>query len=166
MLGTWRACVSVLIPQNLRITTTYMPKSAMTISDDGSLVRYKMFSGLALRLNHFDGQKRGAAYLRSRCTISCSCKYFTPDNMELINKVRITGSLVKGVVAHAPKHRDSILLRELATLAQTLKQLSTDRKLEREIILRPRLKPLVKLHLGVGVKKIQPRRKIGGDTRC
>ena len=86
--------------------------------------------------------------------------------MELINKVRITRSLVKGVVAHAPEHRDSILLRELATLAQTLKQLSTDRKLEREIILRPRLKPLVKLHLGVGVKKIQPRRKIGGDTRC
>ena len=104
--------------------------------------------------------------MRSRCTISCSCKYFTPDNMELRNKVRITRSIVNKGVAHAPKDRDSILLRELATLAQTLKQLSTDRKLEREIILRPRLKPLVKLHLSVGVKKIQPRRKIGGDARC
>lgn len=73
--------------------------------------------------------------------------------MELRNKVRITRSIVNKGVAHAPKDRDSILLRELATLAQTLKQLSTDRKLEREIILRPRLKPLVKLHLGVMLKK-------------
>ena len=63
VLGTWRACVSVLITQNSRITTTYMPKSAMTISDDGSLVRYKMFSGLALRLNHFDGQKKRCSVL-------------------------------------------------------------------------------------------------------
>ena len=86
--------------------------------------------------------------------------------MELGDKVRITLSNVNKGEEHAPTDRDSILLRQLATLAQTLKQLSTDRKLEREIILRPRLKPFVKFHLSVGVKKIQPRRKIGGDTRC
>jgi hypothetical protein len=82
--------------------------------------------------------------LRSRCTISCSCKYFTPDNIEL---ERRSIHAVKNEWEHAPKDRDSILLRELATLAETLKQLAPDRELEREIVLGPRLKPLVKLYL-------------------
>jgi len=43
-----------------------MPKSAMTISEDGSLVRNRMFSGF-----------------RSRWTMSWSCRYLTPDSTDL-----------------------------------------------------------------------------------
>jgi hypothetical protein len=38
-------------------------------------------------VNRLTGEKNAAAYLRSRCTISWSCKYFTPDSMELEKKV-------------------------------------------------------------------------------
>ena len=44
VLGTARCACK--IPFRRTSSTTHMPKSAMTMSDDGSLVRYKMFSGL------------------------------------------------------------------------------------------------------------------------
>jgi hypothetical protein len=44
---TWRPCQIKRSFPNRRGKGAYMPKSAMTMSDDGSFVRYKMFSGLS-----------------------------------------------------------------------------------------------------------------------
>src|SRR5712692_8538472 len=64
---------------------TYMPKSAITISDEWSLVRNKMFSGLSVMCHDKKGgvNKLETTYLRSRWTMWWSCRYFTPDNTDL-----------------------------------------------------------------------------------
>ena len=71
---------------------THIPKSAIMIYDDGSLVQERMFSGLftshALDPNILPKMGRGmkrerATYLRSRWTMLWSCRYFTPDRTEL-----------------------------------------------------------------------------------
>src|SRR5487761_276561 len=55
---------------------THMPKSAMTMSDDASLVRKRMFSGLSkCHTLHPKVSQENAikTYLRSRWTMSLSC---------------------------------------------------------------------------------------------
>jgi hypothetical protein len=66
-----------------------MPKSAMTMSDYASLVGKRMFSGLSKRhtLHTKTSQENDRkAYLRSRWTMSLSCRYFTPAKTELVKK--------------------------------------------------------------------------------
>jgi len=66
VLGADRSCdTHVRGVSGDQVNATYMPKSAITISDDGSFVRNRMFSGL-----------------RTRWTMSWSCRYFMPDNIE------------------------------------------------------------------------------------
>jgi hypothetical protein len=50
-------------------------------------------------------------------------------------------------IHHVPHAGDSIHLRELASLAYSIKELSACRELEREIVFVPRLKPFIKLDL-------------------
>ena len=61
-----------------------MPKSAMMVSEDGSLVRKRVFSGLSKYYTSHPKtlarKKGGVTYLRSRWTMSLLCNYFTPDN--------------------------------------------------------------------------------------
>ena len=72
-----------------KIQGTYMPKSAITISDVGSLVRKRIFSGLFTshgldpKIGKVKDKRGEATYLRSRWTMPWSCKYFTPDKTEL-----------------------------------------------------------------------------------
>ncbi len=64
-------------------TGAYMPKSAMTMSESESLVRYRIFSGLQNKVNIL--QRIALAlltHLRSRWTMSCSCKYRTPESID------------------------------------------------------------------------------------
>jgi hypothetical protein len=44
---------------------------------------------------------------------------------------------------NVPKHSNRIMLREMATLADALKELSADGKLGSEVVFCPRLEPLV-----------------------
>jgi hypothetical protein len=58
----------------------------MTISEDGSLVRNSMFSGLSTRHSSVPNTPRGeqgVTYFRSRWTMSWSCRYLTPDSTDL-----------------------------------------------------------------------------------
>lgn len=65
---------------------TYIPKSAITISLSVSFVLYRMFSGLVknVHVNMWTNMMLVEnTYLRSRWTISWSCRYLTPDNIDL-----------------------------------------------------------------------------------
>ena len=90
--------------------------------------------------------RRGATYLRSRWTMPWSCRYFTPDKTEL---KRISLSLLSpgDEPSNIPKHCHGISFREMAALAEALKELAADSELESEVVLRPRLEPFVELDL-------------------
>jgi hypothetical protein len=49
--------------------------------------------------------------------------------------------------ANVPKYGDGISLREMATLADALEELSADGELESEVVFCPRLEPLVEFDL-------------------
>jgi len=56
-----------------------------------------------------------------------SCRYFTPDNMDLRKIRRVVRDVACGGV---PKHRNRILLCEATTLADARKELAADGELE------------------------------------
>jgi hypothetical protein len=91
VLGADRSCdTHVRGVSGDQVNATYMPKSAITISDDGSFVRNRMFSGLSTghssdpKIPQREMKNEGEpSYLRTRWTMSWSCRYFMPDNIEL-----------------------------------------------------------------------------------
>ena len=98
-----------------------MPKSAMTISDEGSLVRKRIFSGLLEKRDVVRSKKkRGHERVRSNVL------EIPMDNMVLVQ--------VLYARQHGSQNGDGIPLREVAALADPLKELTADCKLEREVI--------------------------------
>jgi hypothetical protein len=91
VLGADRSCdTHVRGVSGDQVNATYMPKSAITISDDGSFVRNRTFSGLSTghssnpKTPQKEMKKEGEpTYLRTRWTMSWSCRYFMLDNIEL-----------------------------------------------------------------------------------
>jgi hypothetical protein len=97
VLGAGRSCdTHVRGVSGEQVNATYMPKSAITISDDGSFVRKRMFSGLSTG-NLSDpkisqrGMKKGGE--PRTCDPDGRCRgragTYTPDNTELGEKVAI-----------------------------------------------------------------------------
>jgi hypothetical protein len=94
-----------------------MPKSAMTISDEGSLVRYKMFSGLSImcRVTKGDVNRLGSNVLE-----------ISVDDV-VIMQVPHTGQ-------YGFDNRDGISLGKVTTLANSLKEFTADSELESKIV--------------------------------
>jgi hypothetical protein len=110
-----------------------MPKSAMTISEEWSLVRNKMFSGLSVMMCH--DKKEGVNKLGNNVL------EIPVDNV-VVMQVLHTGQ-------YGSQNCDSISLGEMTTLADSLKEFSADCELERKIVRCPRLEPLVKFDLHI-----------------
>ena len=66
---------------------------------------------------------------------------------------RETHGAIDEIKRHAPKDGHGVRLGELALLRDALEQLAALRELEREVVLRPRLEPLVELDLHTGARR-------------
>jgi len=138
---------------------THMPKLAITISDDGSLVRKRIFSGL-ITCHTLDPK------------ISWNIGKGNDKGMGNILEIPVDDAMVMQVLhagqdgtrdktkpislslpspgeeqSNAPKHCHGISFREMTVLAKALEELSADSELESEVVLRPRLEPFVELDL-------------------
>jgi hypothetical protein len=86
------------------VNETYMPMSAMMISDDGSLVRKRMFSARSSPYIQ-DLQEQGRdANLKQRWVRSWSCKYLPPDRNQKIELGKNIFSLARGIT-RGPMYR-------------------------------------------------------------
>jgi len=138
---------------------THMPKLAITISDDGSLVRERMFSGLftshALDPNILP--KMGRGMIRERGNI---LEILVDDAMVMQvlhagqdgtgDKTKpISLSLLSPVEEQSsvPRHCYGISFREMAALTEALKELAADNGLESKVAFCPGLEPFVELDL-------------------
>ena len=138
---------------------THIPKSAITISDDGSLVRERMFSGLftSHALDPNISPKMGRGMIRERGNI-----LEIPVDNAVVEQVLHTGqdrtgdktkptslSLLSPVEEQSkvPRHCYGISFREMAALTETLKELAADNGLESELVFCPGLEPFIELDL-------------------
>jgi len=134
---------------------THMPKSAITISDDGSLVRERMFSSLftSHALDPNISPKMGRGMKRERGNIL----EIPVDDAVVVHVLHAgqdrTGDKTKpiglsllspvGEQSNVPRHCYGISFRETAALTETLKELAADNRLESEVVFCAGLEPFV-----------------------
>jgi len=129
---------------------THMPKSAITISDDGSLVQKRMFSGLFTSHELDLAEDRRGNILEIPVDDAVVVQVLHAGQDRTGDKMkRISLSLLSPAEeqSNVPKHCYGILFQEMAALTEALKGRPADSELKSKVVFCPRLEPVVEFGL-------------------
>jgi len=140
---------------NEKVKARQMPRSAKTISDDGSLGRETMLSSLFT--SHVVGPKiltkigkvsdNGEGQRirdpSGRCRGRAGTSLRTTQTRDTTKRISLSLSSLGEAQANVPKHCYSVSFREVAALTEALKELATNSELESEVVFCPGPEPFV-----------------------
>jgi len=129
---------------------THMSKSVITISDDGSLVRKRMFSGLFTSHKLDLAEDRRGNIVEIPVDDAMVVQVLHARQARTGDKIkRISLSLLSPAEeqSNVPKHCYGILFQEMAALTEVLKGRPANSELESKVVFCPRLEPFVEFGL-------------------
>ena len=127
------------------VKATHMPKSAMTRSDDGSLVRKRIFSGLSIATRHTQLAGESSQDILEIPVDDVVVVQVLYASQNRTGRKELMFRLICRVirrpiyrwptnVRNVPKHRHGVSLREVSALADTFKEFSAHGELESEVV--------------------------------
>jgi len=166
---------------NEKVKARHMPRSAKTISEDGSLGRETMLSSLftshvvgpkiltKIRKVDDNGEGQRTRDPSGRCRGRAGTSLRTTQTRDTTKPISLSLSSLGEAQPNVPKHCYSVSFREVAALTEALKELAVDNELENEVVFCPRPEPFVTYRNTTKHIRIQTRtracRRIVGKRR-